>query len=314
MSDGSRLAGAHPSLVDRLVALALRPARARGAVVLAFHQIDAAKFEGWVRLLSRHFELVSLDELLRRHKAGESLSGLLAITFDDGWADACEPVARLCAHHRWPVLIYLVSGALTSRTSLWFAELPALLDAASGRRVEAGGFVLDMSTRSRARRSTSDLVKRLKRLTGSAALHVVGQLRIAAGLSPLDSGAAFVDTSFTERYRESEWVRFGSHTVDHQAMAAQHPSAIDSQCRESKRELEDILGQPVRHLAYPYGAPSEVGTVAPSIARRHYASAVTMVRGICDSRADAAALPRVPLYDRDGNVRMIAKIALAPWL
>jgi peptidoglycan/xylan/chitin deacetylase (PgdA/CDA1 family) len=314
MSNASVLAGQPHTLVDRLVSLALRPARARGAVVLAFHQIDAGKFEGWVRLLARHFELVSLDEVIRRHDNGQSLNGLLAITFDDGWADACEPVAQLCADHRWPMLIYLVSGALANGTSLWFAELPALLDAANGRRIETRGFVLDMSTRWKARRSTSRLVDRLKRLTGTAALEMLSELRIEAGLPALDPGAAFVDTTFIERYRASEWVRFGSHTVDHQAMAVQRDSAIEAQCRESKLALEEILRQPVRHFAYPYGAPSEVGTVAPSIARRYYDSAVTMVRGVCGSNADAAALPRIPLYDRDGNFRMIAKIALAPWL
>lgn len=301
-------------LLDRVVGVSIARAQARGAVILAFHQIRVARFESWVRLLQRHFELVPLDDLVRRRMNGESLAGLLALTFDDGWADTCEPVADLCEREAWPILIYLVSRSCERGTSLWFAELPQLVRDADGKRVTADGWVLDLTNARRARISTASIVKRLKVLGGDEALARVRSLRLAAGLPAVKQGSAFVDAEFVGRYRASRWVKFGSHSVDHQAAAAQLDVQLHLQSAQSRRTLEGMVGEKVRHFAYPYGAPHEIGASAPDVVRAHYDSAVTMVRGVCDGTTDLAQLPRIPLYDSDGDLRMIAKIALSPWL
>lgn len=300
--------------LQRVAGASFSGARARGAVVLAFHQIELAKFAAWVRLLREHFELVSLDELVRRRTTGESMSGLLALTFDDGWADTCEPVAELCEREGWPVMMYVVSRAVGNGTSLWFAELPPLVRAAHGRRVECDEWVIDCTSKGKERASTADLIERLKVLPGQAALRAIEGLRVAAGLPPLEPHCAFVGPDFVRRYKGSRWVKFGSHTADHQALAAQPEASIRAQWTESQAILEAMVGEPIRHFAYPYGAPNEYGAAAPGIVGNYYDSAVTMVKGVCSAGSDMAQLPRVPLYDSDGGVRMIAKIALAPWI
>lgn len=300
-------------LLHRLAGASFRKVRARGAVILAFHQINPQKFESWMRLLCQYFEFASLDELVRRRLNGESMAGLLALTFDDGWADTCEPVAEICHREGWPVTMYIVSRSCVRGASLWFAELPALLDAAKGRRVEAGGWALDLTTPRRERESLARVTWQLKMLPGSEALRVVGALRIAAGLDPFEPQPAFVGADFVRRYGDSPWVKFGSHTADHQAPAALPESHIRAQFAESRSVLEQLCGHEVRHFAYPYGAPNEFGGAAPQIVGRYYDSAVTMISGVCAGTTDLARMPRVPLYDSDGEARMIAKIALAPW-
>lgn len=301
-------------LLNGLAGVSLLGAHSRGAIVLAFHQIAPARFKAWVRLLQAHFDLVSLDELVHRRLIGDSLTGLLALTFDDGWSDTCEPIAAICHQERWPILIYLVALSCANGTSLWFAELPPLLRAAQGKRVVSGDWTLDLTTPGRARVSTGIAVRRLKMLSGDEALAQVRTLRQAAGLRPLDEASAFVDAEFVRRYRQSPWVRFGSHSVDHQALVAQREANLHAQSAESRAVLEMIVGGRVRHFAYPYGAPEEIGPCAPEIVRKYYDSAVTMVRGVCDETTDVARLPRVPLYDSDSDARMIAKIALSPWI
>lgn len=300
-------------LLHRLAAASFRKVRTHGAVILAFHQINPVKFESWMRLLRRHFEFASLDELVRRRLNGESMAGLLAITFDDGWADTCEPVAEICHREGWPVTMYIVSRSCDCGGSLWFAELPALLRAAKGRLIESEGWVLDLTTPRRERETIARVTRQLKMLPGSDALRVVGALRVAAGLDPFERERPFVNADFVRRYSDSPWVKFGSHTADHQAPAAQPESRIRAQFAESRSVLEQICGQEVRHFAYPYGAPNEFGGAAPQIVGRYYDSAVTMISGVCAGTTDLARMPRVPLYESDGDARMIAKIALAPW-
>ena len=297
----------------QITRVSFRPVRRRGAIVLAFHQVGVARFEAWIRLLLRDFDLVSLDELVQRRRERASVEGLVALTFDDGWAETCHPVAALCESERWPIMIYLVSSARAVCGNLWFSELPALLIAARGKRIQHEDWTLDLRNRLRTSGSTARLIARLKVLPGEQALNVVEGLRVAAGIPRGHEPRAFVDAGFVERYRDSRWVKFGSHSADHQAVAAQSDAGLHEQWSESQRSLESLARRPVRHFAYPYGAPGDVGSAAPVQIARYYDSAVTMTRGVCDSRTDLARIPRVPLYDGDGHARMIAKIALAPW-
>jgi protein-tyrosine phosphatase len=80
----------------------------RRAVVVAFHSITPgtdgdglrtpiAAFAAFCAFFRRHFEIVTLHELVRRLQAREPIDGLLAITFDDGYRDnldLAEPVLR----------------------------------------------------------------------------------------------------------------------------------------------------------------------------------------------------------------------------
>ena len=83
------------------------------------------------------------------------------------------------------------------------------------------------------------------------------------------------------------------------------------QLSESRLQLEDLTGRPVRHLCYPYGYPKWIGDAAPRIASRIYRSATTMVRGLCTGESDPWYLPRVSLYESDSIERGLAKFVLA---
>jgi peptidoglycan/xylan/chitin deacetylase (PgdA/CDA1 family) len=298
-----------------LCQLALQPAANRGAVVLCFHEISVDRFAGFVRQVRQHLDLISLDELVRRRLAGESMKGLLALTFDDGWRHTCEPVAELCEAERWPITIYLVSSLCRERGTLWFAELPRVTGGARGQRIVHQDYVLDLTTSRQERRTTDALIERLKFLPADVARDVVRELGRAAGLRMVDDGhEPFVSGDFVSQYARSEWVRFGSHTVHHQALAALDDTQLHAELSQSRAELEAMTGGTVQHFAYPYGAPDTIGTVAPQIVSQHYLSAVTLQRGICTSESPLGCLPRIGVYESDTNWRVVAKTALAPWM
>jgi len=61
--------------------------------------------------LKRHFELVHLDDWLRRAEARSTLPRLAcAITFDDGWRDNYDFALPVLARHGAPATIFLVSS------------------------------------------------------------------------------------------------------------------------------------------------------------------------------------------------------------
>lgn len=93
----------------------------------------------------------------------------------------------------------------------------------------------------------------------------------------------------------SRGVEIGSHTVSHPHLTQLSDAELDRELSESKAELENELGAPCRHLAYPYG--EEDGRVRKAARRAGYdaAFAVDPSRG----RSDRFGVPRLAVYRHD---------------
>lgn len=289
--------------------------RRQGGIILCFHQIAPQRFLRWIRLLKQCFHFISLDELIARHNSKKSLANLAAITFDDGWASTCEPIAEICVREKWPITIYVMSSLFESADTFWFAEFPSLLIEAKGKRLERRGRILDLTNRSASRKTTQTLREWLRTLPNEEALQVITAFREDKDQSnSRNRSSAFIDRRFLERYAKNSWITFGSHSVDHQSLSAQSAERITWQLSNSKASLEEITGVPVKHFCYPYGDSQSIGELAPKVAKRFYSSATTMIRGVCNEASDTSYLPRIPLYDNDNVLRCVIKICSAGWI
>ena len=102
----------------------------RGALVVAFHRVmpDAgddltvttAQFDEWCAVFGRAFSPVTLDELVMRLRRGYSVAGLLAITFDDGYADNYLHAAPILAAHALPATFFVVTRWIGTQTVAWW--------------------------------------------------------------------------------------------------------------------------------------------------------------------------------------------------
>ena len=97
------------------------------------------------------------------------------------------------------------------------------------------------------------------------------------------------------RAAASQGVEIGSHTVTHPHLPQLSDAELDSELRDSKTELEDELGRPCRHLAYPYGDEDDRVRSAARRAGYDAAFAVDPGRG----RSDRFAVPRLAVYRHD---------------
>ena len=85
-------------------------------------------------------------------------------------------------------------------------------------------------------------------------------------------------------------IDFGSHGVSHVKLAQVDRARMRDEITRSRRELESLLGEEVRHFCYPYG--SHDAEVVEAARAAGYASAVTCVRAAATPGADLLALPR----------------------
>jgi peptidoglycan/xylan/chitin deacetylase (PgdA/CDA1 family) len=91
----------------------------------------------------------------------------------------------------------------------------------------------------------------------------------------------------------------GSHTVTHPWLPGLEPALLESELGESRARLEDLLGQPVRSIAYPTGGWSRA--VRDAAERAGYTTGITVDRGINTARTHPLSLRRsfCPASTRD---------------
>src|SRR5690606_25661976 len=106
--------------------------RNRAHIVL-FHRVDddyagnpisctTAEFEAYCHFFKRYFDVVRLSELAAGVQQRSDLSGKLAITFDDGYADNVE-AAQMLRERGLPACFYIATGFIgTDRNGWWDVE------------------------------------------------------------------------------------------------------------------------------------------------------------------------------------------------
>ena len=256
------------------VALArrLRP----GGVILCYHNVVADRdgraglglglhmaqttFERQVRWLSRHYELVSLAELVARRARGASLRGVAALTFDDGYAGVLQSAWPWLHDQSIPATVFVVADAPRQRESFWW-DHPA---AATGPRAEW-----------------------LTALRGdrTAILAAVGG---DAASPPLPSACLPADWEALAAAARSG-LDIGVHSATHRALPTLDDDELAREVVASREIVRRHTGVTPEFFAYPYGLWN--ARVRDAVRAAGYKAAFTLDGSA--RRTDLWSLPRV---------------------
>jgi len=304
----------------KILRRALRPIRRRffpGAVVLGYHRVaDDAWDPLGLQVRSRHFAeqldalrvfrtVISLEELVERHAAGEALERFAVLTFDDGYGDFADTVIPMARQADVPVTVFVASGCTGQR--FWWEELVGLLSPAV-----PGGPVLEVSfggaesrrfegleeTEAR-RKAVNEISARLSRAEPAAIEELLGQVRawVAPGVAPPPGGMPMSAAALAEIARDPR-VEIGAHTVSHCFLEGLDPEQQRAEIGRSKSDLEALSDRPVRVFSYPNGSWS---SVTPGIVRElGFACACASMEGTFSRRGDPYMIPRVWAPDVPG--------------
>jgi len=94
----------------------------------------------------------------------------------------------------------------------------------------------------------------------------------------------------------------GSHTLSHAHLTRLDDAELDQELRASRERIADELGA-CRYLAYPFG--EEDARVNEAARAAGYESAYGLPGAL--GRGNAFSLPRVGVYRKDNNARLLAK-------
>lgn len=256
-----------------------RQRRRDAGIVLLYHRVSLLQdrayapispeaFQEHCRFIASNFDVVTLAEIVERLRSGRSLAGTCAITFDDGYRDFIEYALPVLAHFRFPVTHFLLADAVRSGAAVWTYRARLIATAAHNPPKLPMG-ELEAMRRSVREQWLDEKERETRELPALPAM-----LR-AADLDRIDRTLV-------------EW---GSHTLSHAMLDRVPPDEARVEISESKRELEAIVGRPIRFLAYPNGRSN--GVVEEFAREAGYEAAFAVGQVEIGGGAPMFALPRV---------------------
>lgn len=303
----------------------------RGAVVLLYHRVADLPVDPWglvvspahfaehLDILSRFARTVQARELAGGLGGRSLAAGVVAVTFDDGYADFASTVQPLLARADVPATMFAVSGAIGSKREFWWDELERAIlttwPVSGALHLTIGGL--------QRRWNVSDPPFALTRLVHRAAGRLRVYKQVWKVLHGLDADArarvmdeivewAGIRRSPRQTHRSlspeelanvtNDLVEVGAHTVNHPSLAA---LPIYEQRREievSRAELSAAVGYAIESFAYPFGSRTDYSPKTVELVRAAgFRCAFTNIPGRVTARSNRFEIPRVFVTDVDGD-------------
>jgi peptidoglycan/xylan/chitin deacetylase (PgdA/CDA1 family) len=288
----------------------------RVARVLVYHNVGEqadpvfglgmSVFARQMRFLSRHYRVISLDDLSHMLTGRRDwVERAVAITFDDGYEDNHRLAWPILRELGLPATIYLTTDYIGAAEGIWLNRLHVALRHTPLDRIKApevlglGASPLPLRSPSERLAAAGALSDRLYDVPpgprGVLTEQLVQALHVdLAGLAPRPSALRFLSWEQVREMADGGLVTFGSHGRSHSIMSRLPDGILRDELTVSKATIEREVGQPVRHFAYPNGGPGDWDQrSADLLPELGYAAAVTMCRGLVEPGANAFELPRV---------------------
>jgi peptidoglycan/xylan/chitin deacetylase (PgdA/CDA1 family) len=312
-------------------ALLLRPFYGGCGAVLALHRVlpeDVEVFEEgnvvrveqlrealqFVRKSGSEF--VPLDEIPERLRGSPAARRFVAITLDDGYLDNLTHGLPVFREFNAPFAVFPATG-FVNRTSIYDATLTAELLRG------ADTIVLEHPRKGRVEYPCR--TEEEKRTVpgrvgwGWEPGELIASLRQACEKRGLNVGEIldrhFLSWDQLRTLAQDPLATIGVHTVTHAMLARLPEEQAVFEMSSARRELEQKLKIPVRHIAYPLGSPGACGEREFRLARElDFATGYTTHRGNLHHRHQHTlwSLPRhtLSMVKHSANVRYL-RLSLA---
>lgn len=251
-------------LLERLV---LPSRRLPGVSVLIFHQVlarkdplrpnepDAREFEGLVRFLSRRFRLASLRDAVRAAGDGSADPHVVAITFDDGYANNLEVAMPILERYGAPATFFITTDPLDTGI-MWNDRVLHAVRSNSGARLDlrnAGLGSLPTTNDQERRGAYRSLISQLKYLEIDRRSERVAEIEIAADINQVPR--LMMTREQVRTLADRPGASIGGHTETHPILARLPRADAEREIAAGKERLEEIIGRKINSFAYPNGVP-----------------------------------------------------------
>jgi len=261
-----------------------------------FHGTDdrhypLAVFKAQLAYLAQRFKIVPLAVMvqhLSNPDRGASVSGEIAITFDDGLRNNYTVAYPILRRLGIPAAFFVCPGVIEQCKWQWTHEVAERLMSLS--EAQRAGIAQDVGAPS----TTPEAFKEwMKTLPISRRMVVEEYVRARTPqFEPTEEQRRRFDTMTWDELRslDPSLITVGSHTLTHPILTTLTPAQAAVEIHESRRCLETKLGRPVEYFCYPDGAYDDS---IVQMVQESYRAAVTAVAGFVRAGDDLHRLRRI---------------------
>lgn len=225
------------------------PAPARAAYFDPVLAITPEALDTICATLAPRARVLPLAEAVEAWTQGASDRPIVALTFDDGYQDNRIHAAPVLARHGVRASFYVVSDLVGADAPPWYDRLGAAVQrlTASGQPVDADGQPSAQAA------SPTQVVARAKELAPEARRARVDELEARGGGAPVFPEEDRIMSWEDLRALQEAGHEIGSHSRSHEILPQLDDAQLSIEILDSKQQLEDGLGAPVRSFCFPNG-------------------------------------------------------------
>ena len=260
---------------------------------------DVATFRWQMELLATCFNVLPLHDAIRLVHSGRMPPRAVCITFDDGYRSVHDLALPILQQFKLPATVFVTSG-FVGGGNMWNDRIieavqnlpPGQLDLS-----ELGLGAYSLASLGDRQETVVALIEASKYLPPNARRDLIKRLDLLMG-EPRDHDLMLSAEMVVNLDRAG--IEIGAHTISHPILTSLEDDSSRLEIVGGKKELEAIIGKPVRLFAYPNGK------VGKDFDQRHtrmareagFTAAFTTSVGAVTSGQDLFQLPRSRPWDK----------------
>ena len=253
------------------------------------------------RVRALGFDIVDLDEAVRRVEADFHVKRFAVFTFDDAYRDNLKYALPILRRHQCPFTLYVPTALVDGIGEVWWQALEDIIAAQQAIALEVDGDTEYVPTDTLGEKQAAyDLIyTRMRTMPENERVALVRDLARKYSYDlQAQCRSLIMDWSELKTFASDQLCTIGAHTVHHYELAKLPPDQARSEIEMSLKVLEAQFGRRPMHLSYPIGSRAAAGPREYRLARDlGLRSAVTTIPGglYRRHRDSLTALPRVSL-------------------
>ena len=264
-------------------------------------------------LEEQKFDLVSLEEAVRRIKQGETSSRFAAFTIDDGYKDNFDYAWPVFRKHNCPFTVFAATDIVDGTACLWWLILEEAIRNQDMIEITlaSGPERFDTSSLSQKKQTWEAIYWPLRGSNEVALRQTIKQLAERYDINT-DALCRKLAMTWEEvvTLNKDELVTIGAHTVSHACLKELSYKDARFEMTESRDRIARKIGETPRFFCYPYGDETTAGQREFALAKDvGYEAGLTTRKGMIyeEHRDHLFALPRISL---NGSYQQIQYIDL----
>ncbi len=264
-----------------------------------FPSVSEKTFRQQMTYIKQSYQIMSMDNLVKCLRSGENPPRRsIVVTFDDGNAPTLFLASSILKELDIPVTVFLSAEPTEENNFIWtdLLRLWFKFTKKNHYAIQMNGHVREWKLTEVQERlyAVQEISRKLKTMLNDERRKVMDELGHDLGVKRSELPNDWLLTGNQIKYMLKTNIKFGAHTMTHPILSRMSFKEARYEIFESKRWLENILNDKVRHFAYPNGESNDFTEEHENlVAQAGFDSGSSTIIGFNDSHANRYALRRI---------------------